>query len=141
MIELIEAIKILRSLASGENPDTGQLLAADSVLEQPKVIRALHRVLQELEGEERTQLRQMRKEERREAEARRQDGRLPRKAGQRWHAGEEERLITLWDQGATVDEISEQMQRGAGGIASRLLRLGKVPDRETARARGPKDSG
>lgn len=63
-MELLEAMKILRSLASGENPDTGQPLAADSVLEQPKVIRALHRVLQELESKERIELKRKKKEER-----------------------------------------------------------------------------
>jgi hypothetical protein len=66
MTELIEAIRILRSLASGENPDTGEPLASDSVLEQAKIIRALHRVLIELDIRERTQLERKQKEERRQ---------------------------------------------------------------------------
>ena len=40
-----------------------------------------------------------------------------------------------WDEGAGVAALAEELGRGAGGIEARLVRLGLVPDRETARTR------
>lgn len=140
-MELAEAIIILRRLASGENPETGEHLAPESVFEEPKVIRALYRGLEELEDLERTQMRRKRIEERRrEKDARRGDESLPRNAGRPCDAEGDARLVTLWENGATVNEIAEQMERRSGGIAARLVRLGQVPDRETARTRGRAES-
>lgn len=136
MMELHEAIKIIRSLATGENPDTGQSFGADSVLESPKVIRALHRVIQELESKERAlQKREKREKQRREREERRRDGSLPEDAGRPWDTQADDHLLKLWNAGETVDVIGEQLYRTGGAIAARLVRLGKVPSREAARQR------
>ena len=39
------------------------------------------------------------------------------------------------DEGASVAALAEELGRGPGGIEARLVRLGLVPDRETARTR------
>jgi len=43
-----------------------------------------------------------------------------------WKKDEEELLLKLFDEGRSVDEISEMLRRQPGGIKSRLVRLGKV---------------
>ena len=93
--------------------------------------------LKNWKSQERTELERRRIEERRrKKEEKRQNPSWPRHAGKPWDAEGDARLVTLWEQGATVNQIADEMERRSGGIASRLVRLGKVLDRDTARARG-----
>jgi ATP-dependent DNA helicase RecQ len=65
----------------------------------------------------------------------------PRLAGGRanqgtpWSPEQDEALRRRWEEGAGVAALAEELGRGAGGIEARLVRLGLVPDRETARLR------
>jgi hypothetical protein len=56
--------------------------------------------------------------------------------GTPWSRRQDELLRRRWDEGATVSALADELGRGHGGIESRLVRLGIVPDRETARLRG-----
>ena len=60
--------------------------------------------------------------------AKRQDreDRLPAKAGQPWTAEEDDRLLSGFDGGATLKELSDRHERTDGAIQSRLIRLGRL---------------
>ena len=55
--------------------------------------------------------------------------------GKPWTPEQDQALRRRWDEGAGVGVLAEELGRGAGGIEARLVRLGLVPDRESARAR------
>ncbi|HEY7608257.1 MAG TPA: DNA helicase RecQ [Alphaproteobacteria bacterium] len=55
--------------------------------------------------------------------------------GTPWTPAQDEALRRRWDEGAGVAALAEELGRGAGGVEARLVRLGLVPDRETARMR------
>ena len=58
-MEIGEALKIMRALADGVNPETGEVLTADAVYQYLPVVRALHRSVRALEYvEERERSRQ-----------------------------------------------------------------------------------
>jgi hypothetical protein len=44
-MEIQEALRIMRALANGVNPQTGEALEADSVCRQPETVKALNRAL------------------------------------------------------------------------------------------------
>jgi hypothetical protein len=44
-MEIQEALKIMRALANGVNPETGESMEADSICRQPETVRALNRAL------------------------------------------------------------------------------------------------
>jgi ATP-dependent DNA helicase RecQ len=57
------------------------------------------------------------------------------KPGTPWSIEEDDRLRRRWEEGADVASLAHELGRGHGGVEARLVRLGLVPDRETARQR------
>ena len=57
---------------------------------------------------------------------------LPSNAGKPWTAKHDQDLGDLFDSGGTTADIAKSFRRTRGSIASRLVRLGKVPDRQSA---------
>lgn len=51
-MDIHEALKIIRSLAVGTNPETGEAFDADAVYRRPSVIKALNRALSALVKQE-----------------------------------------------------------------------------------------
>ena len=49
VMEIGEALRIMRALADGVNPETGEVLTADAVYQYPPVVRAFHRAVLALE--------------------------------------------------------------------------------------------
>ena len=60
---------------------------------------------------------------------------MPAKRGLPWTADDDHALRRRWGEGAGVGALAAELGRAAGGIEARLVRLGLVPDRETARMR------
>jgi ATP-dependent DNA helicase RecQ len=60
---------------------------------------------------------------------------MPAKRGLPWTPGDDEILRRRWNDGVGVAALAAELGRAAGGIEARLVRLGLVPDRETARVR------
>ncbi len=111
------AIQIIEALADGVDPRTGEVLEPGSPLESPAVIRALHVALAGMNH----QLRQHTL-----------DSALPSNSGTAWSEEDDEELSRLFDSGQSIAIIASLFQRTRGSIASRLVRLGKVPDRQSA---------
>lgn len=116
-MDLSTAHRIVEALADGVDPRTGEVLQSGSPLESPEVIRALHVALAAVH---------------KQISARMRKSALPSNAGHSWSAEDDLKLADLFDGGETVANLSTIFLRTRGGIASRLVRLGKVPDRQTA---------
>jgi hypothetical protein len=116
-MDLTTTRHILEALADGVAPRTGEVLDPGSPIESAQVVRALHIAVVAIDS-------QMRKRDR--------SSRLPSNAGKSWTTEYDQELGDLFDSGRTVADIATSFQRTRGSIASRLVRLGKVADRQSA---------
>jgi len=116
-----EAQQIIDTLAKGVDPETGEVLPPDSCLNSPHIIRALFFASKALDAAIR------------KAEA---NAGRPGKAGKPWSEAEDEQLLKAFDAGATVHDLASVHERSAGGITSRLVRLGRITEKSEAHARG-----
>ena len=108
-MDLTYARKIIRSLAEGIDPSTGELLPQESVYNRPDVIRALYTIL--------------------EATAPKPLAPAPaqqpfRNAGKPWTDIEEEKLTDEYTSGMKISDIALEHGRSYGAIESRLEQLG-----------------
>lgn len=106
------AKELLRVLADGVNPLTGEVLPSDDSSNQVEIVRAIHTVLEELDSHH--------------SKAKKNQ---PANAGQPWTKKEEEILCKMYDEKYPVKSICEYFKRSPGGVAAKLVRLGKIQDR------------
>jgi hypothetical protein len=111
-MELATALEIVRALADGRDPSTGQPLAAGDSCQQPQVVRALYFVVQSLQ-----QLTSV--------EAPAELG--LKNAGKAWTAAEEAQLLKDFEAGLKISELAARHGRTEQAIHGRLYRLGKMP--------------
>jgi len=111
-MDTAESLEIIRALANGVDPHTGEEFSADSPYQHPQTVRALFVAIQELERVKKTS---GRKRE------------LPDNAGKPWEDGEDHQLVSAFDSGKTIKQLSEEHKRTKGSIRSRLIKHGKVP--------------
>jgi len=112
------AARILRALSRGLDPDTGEVLAADSVLRRAEIIRALQEAARVLENPAR------------------------RRADRTWHAPLPPKTGTPWSEERTrpsaaaaktaevVEQLAADLGRTPNAVATRLARLGPGGDAE-----------
>jgi hypothetical protein len=62
---------------------------------------------------------------------------MPPNVGQPWSEELDARLKARWTEGADVRQLAAEFGRSRGGITSRLVHLGLVPDRQSADSRIP----
>ena len=105
-----EAKSIIEALANGVDPETGEVLSAQSVF-NPQVIRALFIAKNALDS--------LAKREQREKT-------LPDKAGMAWSKLEDSELLSDFDVGRSIKDIAAKHGRTEGAIAARLIRLGLI---------------
>jgi hypothetical protein len=99
-----QALGILRALANGIDPVTGEVLPADGPCQRADTVRALVLAVERVERwTERT---------------------LPEGAGRRWDSEEEGRLVKAYRARRPIREIAADHSRTTGAIRSRLRRLG-----------------
>lgn len=110
-MEDARAALLLRALANGVDPITGDTFAPSSPLQHPDLVRALFAGVGALEGQ-------------RKAGTRSKD--IPKRTGRSWDEREDEDLASRFDAGASVAELAERHRRTTGAIRARLARLGKV---------------
>jgi hypothetical protein len=120
-MSITDARRIIEALAQGIDPDTGEILPQDSLLQRPLVIRALFSAAQALAAVERKK---------------KQADSQPSHAGSAWAEEEDRRLLDAFDQGATVNQLAHSHGRSRGGIAARLVRLGRIKERAEIYTRG-----
>ena len=111
-MEVSRALEIVRALADGTDPYTGEVYPADSPYQNAETVRALFTAIDALEKTER---RRKRKRD------------LPERAGEPWDDEEDSVLIKRFEEDVGVKEIAVEHKRTEGAIRSRLKKLGKVP--------------
>jgi len=112
-----KAIEIIRRLAEGIDPFTGEVFSAGSPYQNVQTVRALYKAL-EVMGK-----REQRKNQ-------------PASAGNKWTDEESQSLATEFDSGMSVDEIAQRHQRTKVAIVARLVKIGKAASRDEALAKG-----
>ena len=110
-MEIRRVLEILRPLAEGINPYTGEILSVGSPYQNADTVRALYTAINVLE-------RKLSTEKRR--------ANLPTNAGKPWSANEDKSLLSSFDSGRTISELAKVHERTSGAIQSRLIKLGKI---------------
>jgi hypothetical protein len=105
-----KASSILKSLAIGEDPETGEELNGIDLLSRPDVIRAL------VIGADALQNQKKKRD-------------LPGGAGSKWTSEEEDRLALEFHSNVSITEMAKIHQRTTVAISARLVKLGLMTDR------------
>jgi hypothetical protein len=117
-MHLESALPIVKALADGVNPVTGEPYADDSPYAEPRALRALFSAVDLMQ-------REVEKERRRE--------RLPANFGKPWNEGEDRAVAVEFDAGTTIQEMARRHARTQSSIRLRLEKLGKLPPSGEAR--------
>lgn len=115
-MDILRAKELLAALADGVNPLTGEILPDDNICNQAEIVRALNTAVIELDKQ-----------------ATRKARPQPDKAGKPWSKEEEAQLVAEYQKGIASNEIAKLHSRSKGAIASRLVRLGLITDRDAAK--------
>ena len=116
------AIEILRCMANGIDPITGEILEEDHLCNSPEVIRALYTAIQAMSGAENGD----------ESCSVRKSGKL--NAGRTWTDADLDALKRMYQDGDSMDLICAKLQRRERGVLKQLERLGLT---ENAKASSP----
>jgi hypothetical protein len=111
-----QASDIIRQLADGLDPGTGEPFPADSPYENPQVVRALFVARQALD---------------RSVVSGAKGRPRAEHAGRPWSEDEDRELADAHDAGTSVEELAAQLKRSTGAIRARLVKLGKIPATES----------
>jgi hypothetical protein len=106
-----KAAGILRLLAAGIDPATGQPLDGLAPLQSTDMLRALYLAVDSLESRQR--------------QGRRQST-LPRNAGKAWSTDEDARLLAGFDAGQALGELVAAHERTRASIEARLVKHGRL---------------
>ena len=106
-MEQAQALAIVRSLADGVDPESGEMFPPESAYQRPQVVRALYAAAEALDRSERF--------ERRKAQ-------LPAKTGEPWSEEEDRKLLAAFGAGGVLAElagtISARRRESARGWSS-----------------------
>ncbi len=110
-MQLDAALPIVRALADGVNPITGEAYPETSPYAEPRTLRALYSAVDLM-------AREVEREKRRE--------RLPANFGKPWTEAEDRALIAEFDSGLSIPELGRRHARTQSSIRLRLEKLGKI---------------
>ncbi|HYX64275.1 MAG TPA: hypothetical protein VE935_08665 [Burkholderiales bacterium] len=110
-MESAQALAVVRSLANGVDPESGEVFPADSAYQRPLVVRALYEAAAALERIERFQ---------------RRKAQLPQKTGEPWTEDEDRKLLAAFDSGRALQELAAAHERTMGAVRARLLKYGRI---------------
>ncbi len=110
-------LQILKTLADGIDPATGERFAAGTAYQHPDTVRALFSAIRMLESP---------------APAKQDSAPTTAKpglenSGRPWSEEEDARLGSTYDAGKSIDELAGIHKRSKWAIEARLARLGKIP--------------
>ena len=106
-----EALSVVRSLANGVDPESGEVFPADSVYQRAQTVRALYAAAEALEKSERFERRKQQ---------------LPPKTGEPWSEDEDRKLLAAFDAGRALQELAAAHERTMGAVRARLLKYGRI---------------
>ena len=103
--------EIVKSLANGVDPDSGEVFPAEGAYQRPQTVRALFAAAEALE---------------RAAQFERRKQQLPAKTGEPWSEDEDRKLLASFDAGHALGELAAAHQRTQTGIRARLVKYGRL---------------
>ncbi len=106
-----QALAVVRSLASGVDPESGEVFPPESAYQRPVVVRALYEAAAALERMERFA---------------RRKAQLPAKTGEPWSEEEDRKLLAAFDSGGALHELAAAHERTMGAVRARLLKYGRI---------------
>ena len=107
-MDIIRAKEIVRTLADGVDPTTGEVLPAENVYNSPEVIRALFTILEMVDKDTKKYAQKSSLEN----------------AGMPWSEEEDEKLRGEFSVGLKLGNIAKEHGRSRGAIESRVKYLG-----------------
>jgi hypothetical protein len=107
----IDALSVIRSLANGVDPESGEVFPADSAYQRAQTVRALYAAAEALEKSERFERRKQQ---------------LPAKTGEPWSEDEDRKLLAGFDAGRGLAELAGAHQRTQTGVRARLVKYGRL---------------
>lgn len=110
-MQLDAALPIVRALADGVNPVTGEAYPDESPYAEPRTLRALYSAVDLMQKEIERELKK---------------SRLPANFGKPWTADEDGVLVREYDAGMPLPEIARKHQRTQSSIRLRLEKLGRI---------------
>ncbi|HZZ93487.1 MAG TPA: hypothetical protein VFE23_13070 [Usitatibacter sp.] len=110
-MQLDAALPIVRALADGVNPFTGEAYPDQSPYAEPRALRALYTAIDLMS---------------REVDRAKRRERLPANFGKPWSEGEDLALTGGFDAGMPMVELARKHARTASSIRLRLEKLGKI---------------
>ena len=106
-----QALSVVRLLANGVDPESGEVFPAESAYQRPQVVRALYEAATALERIERFE---------------RRKNQLPQKTGEPWSEDEDRKLLAAFDAGRALQELAAGHERTMGAVRARLLKYGRI---------------
>lgn len=123
-MELDKARDIIKTLANGVDPTTGEVLPRESPYNDPNVIRALFTVLESIKSEKKPK-----KTDEQTQQENIRNGR-PKNAGLPWTDELKGEIALKFQSGISVDELSKHFERTKGAIVSELMKQGLIESTE-----------
>lgn len=124
-METEKTVEILKTLAEGIDPGTGEQFAAGSTYQQPDTVRALFSAIRMLENPPAPA---SVKQNSAKPGAAASGKPAPENAGRPWSEEEDARLGKTFDSGKSIEELAATHKRSKWAIEARLARLGKIPE-------------
>lgn len=121
-MERSKTIEILKTLAEGVDPASGQPFPAGSAWQQPDTVRALFSAVQALESSAPRAAAKPASPGKAAVEKN-----APGNAGMPWSKEEDARLAQAYDAGKSIEELALAHQRSQWAIEARLVRMEKIP--------------
>jgi hypothetical protein len=116
-VELDEALRIVRALADGLDPQTGKECASNSLVRNAQVVIALHRAVGAMEAQsERDRTKKMQ----------------PGNAFRWWSKAEEAQVCKELQDGLDLVDIARKHNRTVPAVVTRLIKLGKISPQKKA---------
>lgn len=106
-----QALAIVKSLANGIDPESGEVFPAEGAYQRPQVVRALYTAAEALE---------------RVAQHERKKSQLPAKTGEPWTEDEDRKLLAAFDTGSALQELAAAHERTQTGVRARLVKYGRL---------------
>jgi len=110
-MQLDAALPIVRALADGVNPVTGEAYPEHSPYAEPRALRALYSAVDLMQ---------------REVERERRRERLPANFGKPWTQAEDQDLVAEFESQVPMPELARRHARTQSSIRLRLEKLGKI---------------
>ncbi len=108
----VKALEVVKALADGVDPESGEVFGSESVYQRPDVKCAMIASVKALE---------------KAVKAKQRKNNQPGRAGRPWDDEEAEKVSTAYDKGIGIKEIANKHQRTKWAIESRLAKMGKIP--------------